>query len=102
MNIITAEELKEKISNDENIQIIDVREDYEFEEKNIGGINIPLAQVFSNLEKIDKDKQVIFVCNTGRKTKAVLHTIKRKLNLNNNNLFSLKGGVPGYIEEFGL
>jgi len=102
MNIITAKELKSKFDNKDVFQLIDVREDYQFEEFNIGGINIPLGQVFSNLDKIEKDKPVVFICNTGRKTKAILHTIKRKLNLNNNNLYTLKGGVPSYIEEFGL
>jgi rhodanese-related sulfurtransferase len=102
MNIITAQELKSKIDNNEIFQLIDVREEHEYEDANIGGINIPLGQVFSNLDKIDKDKPVIFVCNTGRKTKAVLHTIKRKLNLNNDSLFTLEGGLPSYIEEYGI
>ena len=102
MNTITAQELKAKMDNNETFQLIDVREDYQYEEFNIGGLNIPLAQVFSNLEKIDKDKQVIFVCNSGRKTKAVLHTIKRKLNLDNNSLYTLEGGLPSYIEEYGI
>jgi rhodanese-related sulfurtransferase len=102
MNIITPQELKQKIDNKDVFQLIDVREDYQFEEYNLGGINIPLAQVFSNLDKIDKDKPVVFICNSGRKTKAILHTIKRKLNLNHENLFSVKGGLPGYLEEFGV
>lgn len=102
MNIITSQELKVKIDNNDIFQLIDIREDYQFEEYNIGGINIPLETVFSSLEKIDRDKPVIFICNTGRKTRAVLHTIKRKLSLDNKNLFSLKGGLPAYVEEYGV
>ena len=56
MNTITAQELKGKIDNNENFQLIDLREDYEFEDFNIGGINIPLDQVFSSLDKIEKDQ----------------------------------------------
>ena len=101
MNIITPLELKTKIDKNEPFQLIDVREEHEFEDYNIGGINIPLDQVFNSLDQINQDKPVIFVCNTGRKTAAILHTIKRKLNLNNESLFTLEGGVPNYRLEIG-
>lgn len=101
MNIITAQELKTKFDNNEKFQLIDVREDHDFEDFNIGGINIPLGQIFSSIDKIDSDKPVIFICNTGRKTAAILHTIKRKLDLDNDRFFTLKGGIPNYIEEVG-
>ena len=99
MNMITPQELKAKFDNNEDFQLIDVRENYEFEDLNIGGLNIPFSQVFSSLDKIEKDKPVIFCCNTGKRTAAVVHTIKRKLNLE--HVFSLKGGVANYMEEIG-
>jgi len=95
--VITTKDLKEKIDNKEDFQLIDVREDYEYEDFNLGGINIPLDQVFSSLDKISKDKPVIFCCSTGKKSAAILHTVKRKLNLK--NVFSLQGGVSSYLEE---
>ena len=94
---ITAKELKEKMDTNEDFQLIDVREDYEFEDFNIGGINIPLDQVFSSLDQIDKDKPVVFCCTTGKKSSAITHTVKRKLNLE--NVYSLTGGVSSYLEE---
>jgi len=96
MNIITPEELKSKIDNNEIFQIIDVREDYEFEDYNIGGINIPLENVLNSLEKINNDTQVIFCCRTGKRSAAITLTLKRKLNID--NLYSLQGGVLGYLE----
>ncbi|PCI92935.1 MAG: NADH oxidase [Flavobacteriales bacterium] len=95
MNIITAEELKTKINNNDDIQIIDIREDYEFEDNNIGGINIPMENVLSSLEQIDTSKQVIICCRTGKRSAAMTHTIERKLNLD--NIHSLEGGVFGYL-----
>ena len=100
MKFLTAQELKSKFDNNETFQLIDLRGDYEFEDLNIGGINIPLENIFSSLEKVATDKPVIFICNSGRKSAAVIHTIKRKLNLNNEDVYSLKGGVPAYIGEF--
>ena len=102
MNIITAQELKTKFDNNDVFQLIDIREDYQYEEQNIGGLNIPMASVFESIDKIELDKPVVFICNTGRKTKAVLHTIKRKLSLDNNKLYTLEGGLPKYVEEIGI
>jgi len=99
MKFLTARELKAKFDADEVFQLIDLRQDYEFEDLNIGGINIPLENIFSSIDRVDTDKPVIFICNSGRKSAAVIHTIKRKLNLSNKDVYSLKGGVPAYIEE---
>ena len=96
MNIITAQELKSKIDNNERFQLIDVREDYEFEENNIGGINIPLEKVFQSIGKIEQEQQVIFYCRTGNRSKAIIHTLERKLKLT--NLFSLEGGIEKYLK----
>lgn len=97
MNFISAQELKAKIDSNEDFQLIDIRESYEFEDFNLGGINIPFDQVFSSLDKICKDKPVIFYCTEGKKSAAIIHTIKRKLNLN--NISTLKGGIMNYLEE---
>ena len=95
MNTITAEELKAKLNNHDNIQIIDIREDYEFEDNNIGGTNIPMESVLSSLDKIDTTKEVIICCRTGKRSAAMTHTIERKLKLK--NIYSLEGGIFGYL-----
>lgn len=97
MKTITAQELRIKINNNEILQIIDVREDYEFENANIGGINIPLENVIDSINKIDFNQHVIFCCKTGKRSAAIIHTLERKMNLK--NLFSLQGGVEGYLEK---
>ncbi len=99
MNTITAQELKAKKDNNEDFQLIDVREDYEFDDFNIGGINIPMDTLFSVADKIEKNKAVIFCCKTGKRSKAVTMAASKKLNLT--NIYSLTGGVMGYKEEIG-
>ena len=95
MNTITAEELKDKINNNDNIQIIDIREDYEFEDNNIGGTNIPMENVLNSLDQIDGSKQVIICCRTGKRSAAMTHSLERKLSME--NIYSLEGGVFGYL-----
>ncbi len=94
MTKISAQELKLKLDKKEKIQLIDIREEFEFEAFNIGGENIPMDKIFSSLAKIAKDKPVIFCCNSGKKSAAIIHTIKRKLNLN--NIYSLAGGLENF------
>lgn len=98
MNTITAQELKAKIDNQEDFQLIDIREDYEFEDYNLGGVNLPLDTVMSSTDKINTNKMVVFCCNSGKRSAAIIHTLKRKLNLT--ELYSLKGGISEYYETF--
>ncbi|MGB0887604.1 MAG: rhodanese-like domain-containing protein [Vicingaceae bacterium] len=95
MNTITVQELKVKI-NSPDIQLIDIREEYEFEDANIGGTNIPMDNFLSSLDQIDTTKQVIICCKTGKRSAAMTHSLERKLNMN--NVYSLKGGVTEYLE----
>lgn len=97
MNTVSVQELKLKKDTNEVFQLIDIREDYEFEDYNLGGINIPLDMVLSSMNKIDKDKPVVFLCNSGKRSAAIIHTIRRKLDLT--NIYSLKGGITAYFEE---
>jgi rhodanese-related sulfurtransferase len=96
MNFITALELKSKIDNNDDFQLIDVREDYEFEDNNIGGINIPLENMLASSDQIDRDKQVIICCKSGKRSAAIILALERKMNIN--NLYSLEGGVFSYLE----
>lgn len=97
MNTISPEELKAKIDNKEDIQLIDVREDYEFDDINIGGINIPMDLIMSSIDKISKDKPVVLCCKSGKRSKATLLALTKKHNLT--NISTLTGGVLGYYEE---
>jgi sulfur-carrier protein adenylyltransferase/sulfurtransferase len=90
---ITAKELREKLSKNEPLQIIDVREPVEFQERNIGGILIPLRTLEKNLDKIPKDIPSIIVCRSGvRSLLAAQILIKNKFN----NIYNLKGGLLDY------
>jgi len=54
---------------DENLYLVDVREDYEFEEDFIGGINIPLPELPEKLHTMPPDKTVVFYCQSGKRSK---------------------------------
>ncbi len=95
---ISAEELKLKFESGEDFQLIDLRENYEFNDFNIGGINIPLDDVLKNLKKLTYTKPIVFCCNEGLKSHALVIALKRKIS--NKKLYSLDGGISSYLETY--
>ena len=83
--------------NKEKVQVIDVREEYEFEDGHIQSINIPMDQIFDSLNKIEKNRKVIVYCNSGRRGAAVVHILRKKFQFD--NIYNLEGGYQKYLEN---
>ena len=97
MKEITVQELKEKIDSQEDFQLIDVREDFEYETSNIDGILIPLATVLGATEKISKEKLVIVHCRSGKRSAQAIQLLESK---GYTNLSNLKGGILAWKEAY--
>jgi rhodanese-related sulfurtransferase len=70
MEDITVSELKERLDRDEKFHFIDVREEWEYEEDNLGADNIPLGELahqLSQLEKI-KEEEIVIHCRSGARS----------------------------------
>jgi len=94
---ITATELKSRLDNNEDIQIIDVREANEYEICNMGGELISLGTIPDNTDKISKDKTVVIHCHHGiRSTNAIMHLTH---NEGFTNLLNLRGGIHAWATE---
>jgi len=67
---ITIEELKERMDKGEQLNLIDVREEYEFDEFNIGATLIPLGELPDRLEEIEawKDQEILIHCRSGARS----------------------------------
>jgi rhodanese-related sulfurtransferase len=67
---ITIEELKERMDKGEKLNLIDVREEYEFDEFNIGATLIPLGELPDRLEEIEawKDQEILIHCRSGARS----------------------------------
>jgi rhodanese-related sulfurtransferase len=72
MEDIYVQELKQRLDQGEDLIIIDVREPWEYEEFNIGALNMPLSQLPSALLDWDewKDREVIVHCKSGARSAA--------------------------------
>ena len=100
MKEITAIELKKLIDEKKDFQLIDVREEYEFDEANINGELLPMGVVMDNIDKISKDKQVVVHCRSGKRSATVINALEAQYGFT--NLYNLKGGILAYIDEVGL
>lgn len=87
IDLDTLNQWKEK----EDFTLLDVREEWEFEDFNIGGINIPLNLLPMKLDTLSSAKKIVCCCNYGNKSK-----IAAKLIAESNpeiKVFSLKDGI---------
>ncbi|WP_214227464.1 HesA/MoeB/ThiF family protein [Pedobacter sp. B4-66] len=66
------EELKESLF------LIDVREDFEYEEYNIGGSNFPLYELNDHLHTIPTDKKIVLCCTSGLRSRIAYNLLKEK------------------------
>jgi len=96
MKEITPNELKLKLDANEEVQIIDVREPYEANICEIGGLLIPMSEVMMNLNQIRKDVDVIVHCRSGGRSGAIVQALERK---GYNNLINLKGGILAWADQ---
>ena len=63
--------------NSDEILLIDVREEYEYEEDFVGGINIPLPELAENISKMPADKTVVFYCRSGARSLMAVNLLKK-------------------------
>ena len=101
MLTITAAELKARIDAGEQLNIVDVREPFEHEEFNIGGVLVPLGQIrmmmIDELEEY-KDKELIVYCRSGNRSGQACMLLD---SLGFTNTKNLVGGMLVWQETFG-
>jgi len=74
----------------EKVYLVDVREDYEFEDYNIGGVNISLYELNAHISTFPADKKLVFVCQTGQRSKIAVNVVKPHFE---GEIFSVKKGI---------
>ncbi|WP_096152889.1 MULTISPECIES: rhodanese-like domain-containing protein [Bacillus] len=69
---ITTEDLKKKLETGEDVLLVDVREDEEVEMGMIPNAkHIKMGDIPANLDKLDKEKEYVFICRSGRRSENV-------------------------------
>jgi len=94
---ITPEELYNWQVTGEAFQVIDVREQQEYDIVNIGAELIPLSTVAANADRISKDQKVVVHCKMGGRSAKAIRELEEKFGFE--NLYNLKGGILRWIDE---
>lgn len=95
---ITATELKQRLDNGDDIQIIDVREANEVAYAKLpNSTHIPLAQVLDRMSEIDPNRDVVVHCKMGGRSARAIDALKRSGFTG--NLMNLKGGILAWSSE---
>ncbi len=89
---ISATELLELINSDKQPVMIDVREKIEYHTYDIGGINVPLAQLADYIEDADHNKndEIVVVCKAGLRSRTAQVLLQQQ---GYTNVMNLTGGL---------
>ena len=98
MEEITATELKQRLDNGDDIQILDVREDNEVAIARIpNSVHIPLGQVLARMNEIDPNRETVVHCKMGGRSARAIAALER-LGFQG-KLINLKDGIIGWSNE---
>src|SRR5215216_593526 len=92
MEEITATELKQRLDNGDDVQIIDVREDNEVAAARIpNSVHIRLAEVINRMDEIDPSRETVVHCKMGGRSARAIEALERTGF--KGKLMNLKGGI---------
>lgn len=96
MKTMTTEEILSLLDANEDLNIIDVREDEEVAQGMIpGAIHIPLGTIPERVSELDSSKEYIIVCRSGRRSaNACQYLASQGFDVTN-----LEGGMEAYDGE---
>jgi rhodanese-related sulfurtransferase len=95
---ITATELKQRLDNGDDIQIVDVREANEVAIAKLpNSIHIPLAQVLDRMSEIDPARETVVHCKMGGRSARAIEALKRSGFAG--NLSNLAGGITAWSND---
>lgn len=83
--------------NGDEFQLLDVREADEYAIANLGGELMPMNTVPDRVDEIDRDKKIIVMCRSGKRSAHITAYLKKMHNFD--KVYNLKGGILAYSDE---
>ena len=95
---ISATELKQRMDQGDDLQIIDVREANEVAVAKLpNSVHIPLAQVINRMSEIDPNRETVVHCKMGGRSARAIEALQRSGF--SGTLLNLKGGITAWSNE---
>jgi len=96
MHQLTPNELKAWIAAGKDFLLVDIREGWEREVYNIGGVHMPMGELFSKVDELPKDKDVVLYCEKGIRSVVAIQRLEAS---GFEHLFNLSGGMKAWKES---
>jgi adenylyltransferase/sulfurtransferase len=95
--VIEPAQLAERIARGEKLEIIDVREPYEWQIGHIPGARlVPLATIPEEINRLDKKRTIILYCKVGARS---LHAARQLAQAGASDVRNLSGGIIRWIDD---
>lgn len=94
---VSVQELQTLLAQKADIQLIDVREPFEYGIANLSGELIPPSEILEAAGRVARDKKVIFYCRTGKRSAEAIRQLQQQNGLE--NLYNLRGGILAWAQE---
>lgn len=93
---ISVTEAKKALEEKKDAQFIDVRTPEEYAGAHaVGARNMPLDKLEAELSKLDKDKPVYVICETGRRSQKGSEILQKN---GFKDIYNIEGGTSGWIQ----
>jgi adenylyltransferase/sulfurtransferase len=93
---ISVSEFKNWRDQSKEHQLIDVREEFEFEAANMGGELIPMGTIPEHMDAIRKDVPVVIHCKSGARSGNITRFLEQH---GFTNVYNLTGGIFAWIDQ---
>ena len=93
---IPVEELKRRLDAGENLFLLDVRDEDEFELANIGGHLIPLDELPKRVHELDANREIVALCKMGARSAKAVELLQRA---GFSRVLNLSGGIRAWSDR---
>ena len=78
--------------------VVDVRDEWEFDEFNIGGLNIPLPDIRARKGELLPYQHLIVICTNGVRSRVAAKDFLRQPALQHKTIYHLHGGLVEAVD----
>ena len=97
---VNAAELSEKMKNGKKPLVVDVRQPEEYRRGHIKGSKlIPLGELIGRMNELPKEKEIIFVCATGNRSRSAASLLA---GAGFEGVLNMEGGIQSFDDIVAL
>ncbi|GAB2534121.1 rhodanese-like domain-containing protein [Spirosoma aerophilum] len=78
--------------------VVDVRDEWEFDEFNLGGLNIPLPDIRSRKAELFPYLTLIVICTNGVRSRVAAKDLLRQPEFQHKTIYHLHGGLVDDVD----